>query len=50
MGWRSTKIDNEGHDQKTNNCNDLDTGENELGLSINRNREDVERDDEKNNK
>ena len=40
--WSTTKVDNECHDQETNDRNDLDTGEDELGFTIDGYSEDVQ--------
>jgi len=45
----TAKINNESHDQKTNNCDDLDTGKDKFGFTINGDGEDIEADDEDNN-
>lgn len=40
----TTEVDNEGHDQKTDEGDDLDASENELCFSVDRDGEDVETD------
>lgn len=47
--WSTAKINDESHDQKTNNCDDLHTGKNEFGFTIDGNGENVETDDENDN-
>jgi hypothetical protein len=47
--WSTTEINNESHDQKTNNCDDLDTGKDKLGFTIDGNGEDIEADNDDNN-
>lgn len=42
--WSTTKIDNEGHDEKTNNCNDLDTGKDEFSFTIDLDGKDIQAD------
>lgn len=44
--WSSTKVNDESADQKTENGDDLDTGKNEFGFTINGDGEDVETDDD----
>jgi hypothetical protein len=46
--WSTTEINDESHDQETDDCDDLDTGEDEFGFTIDGNGEDVEADDEDN--
>ena len=45
----TAKINNESHDQKTNNCDDLDTGKDKFGFTIDGDGEDIEADDDDNN-
>jgi hypothetical protein len=40
--WSTTNVDNECHDQETDNRNDLDTGEDEFSLTIDGYSKDVE--------
>jgi hypothetical protein len=40
--WTATKVNNECHNQKTNNCDNLHTGKYEFGFSVDGNCEDVE--------
>jgi hypothetical protein len=42
----SAEVNNEGHDQETDNGDDLDTGEDELGFSINGDGEDIQANDD----
>jgi hypothetical protein len=49
MLWSTTEINNECHDQETNDSKDLDTGKNELSLTINGHGEDVQADNENDN-
>ena len=48
MLWSAAEVDNESHNQETNNSNDLDTGEDEFSLTIDGYSEDVEGEYEKN--
>jgi hypothetical protein len=43
--WAATKINNECHDEKTNDCNNLNTGKYELGFSVDGNCKDIETND-----
>jgi hypothetical protein len=44
--WRTTEIDDEREDQETDDCDDLDTSEDEFRFTIDRNGEDVETEDD----
>lgn len=44
MAWSTTEVDNECHDQETNNSDDLDTSKHEFGLAIDLNGEDIKAD------
>jgi hypothetical protein len=44
--WIAAKINNECHDEKTNDCNDLDTGKYEFCFSVDGNCKDVEAEDD----
>ena len=46
MLWSAAKINDESHDQETNDGNDLDGCEDELGFTIDLDGEDVQADDE----
>ena len=46
MLWSAAKINNESHDQETNDGDDLDGCEDELGFTIDLDGEDVQTDDE----
>ena len=50
MQWVSAEIDNEGHEQETDNGDELDGCEDELGLAINGDCEDVQADDKHDDK
>ena len=41
MIWSTTQIDDESHDQETNNRDDLNTSEDELGFSVDLDSENV---------
>jgi hypothetical protein len=46
MVWSTTEINDESHNQKANDCDNLHTGEDKFGFTVNLDGEDIQADDD----